>query len=324
MLVTVGICTFNRAELLRRTLESLLALELPADVNWEVVVVNNNSTDHTDAVVEEYRNRLPVRREFEPQPGKSNALNRAISAANGEYILWTDDDVVVDPNWLAAYVGAFRRRPEAALFGGPVIPKLEPPVPPWVAESLSALAGPYAARDFSDDEQPLSVAEDRVPYGANFAIRAREQRAVKYDPGLGPSPSQSRCGEEADVIIRVLGSGATGYWIPQAVANHCIGRERQTVSYIVKYSMNVGETYALISASAEATGRFWFGVPQRVWPRLLKKWVQYQVHRRISPAPIWVAHLQAYARTKGMLRYWRSRRIETRSDELRLRRRRLA
>ena len=145
MFVTIGICTYNRAESLRRTLDSLTALQMPKDVVWEILIVNNNSTDHTDEVIAEYRHRLPVRREFEPRPGKSNALNRAIDAANGEYILWTDDDVVVGPGWLTAYVDAFRRRPEAALFGGPITPKLKAPGQPWVAESFLGLAGAVAA-----------------------------------------------------------------------------------------------------------------------------------------------------------------------------------
>src|SRR6266480_4427705 len=148
MLVTVGICTYNRAESLRRTLDSLAALEVPDDVACEVLIVNNNSTDHTDEVIAEYRDRLPVRREFEPQPGKSNALNRAIDAAGGEYILWTDDDVVVDPSWLTAYVEAFRRWPEAAVFGGRIIPRYEPPAAKWVVDSEDGLFGVYAIRDF--------------------------------------------------------------------------------------------------------------------------------------------------------------------------------
>jgi glycosyltransferase involved in cell wall biosynthesis len=308
MFVTIGICTFNRAASLRRTLDSLVAMEVPGDLAWEVLIVNNNSTDHTDHVIREYVERLPVRREFESQPGKSNALNRAIDAAKGEYILWTDDDVTVDAGWLRAYVEAFRRWPEAALFGGRIIPRLEPPVPKWVAESIAVLDGPYAARDFGNDQQRLSLAEDRVPYGANFAIRAIEQRAFRYDPNLGPSPSQMRTGEEADVIARLLGSGAKGYWIPQAIVEHCIGQERQTVSYVVKYSMNWGEAQAYLSAATTTTARFWFGVPRGVWKGLITEWWRYHFHHATSAAPVWVEHLQSYGRTRGMYRYWRQSR----------------
>jgi glycosyltransferase involved in cell wall biosynthesis len=133
--VTVAICTFNRAESLRRTLDSLAVMRVARDLAWELIVVNNNSTDHTDAVIAEYRHRLPMRREFEPRPGLSNARNRAIAAARGEYIVWTDDDVVAGAGWLAAYAEAFRRWPDAVVFGGRIKPRYEPPVARWVAES---------------------------------------------------------------------------------------------------------------------------------------------------------------------------------------------
>ena len=73
-----------------------MVMSVPNDISWEVLIVNNNSTDHTDDVISEYVGRLPVRRELEPQAGKSNALNRAIDVAKGDYIVWIDDDVLVD------------------------------------------------------------------------------------------------------------------------------------------------------------------------------------------------------------------------------------
>jgi glucosyl-dolichyl phosphate glucuronosyltransferase len=310
MFITVAICTFNRAESLRRTLNSVAAMQVPSDVTWEVLVVNNNSTDHTDEVISAYIGRLPVRREFEPCPGKCNALNRAIDVAKGDYILWTDDDVVVDTGWLVAYVKAFRRWPEAAVFGGRITPRYEAPVPKWIIRSEAVLGGPYAIRDFGDQVWPLSAEdEDQLPFGANWAIRAIEQRAFRYNPELGPMPNRIRIYDETDVIGRVLGSGATGYWIPEAMVEHCIGRDRQTIRYIASYHQSLGETFAFRNAAATATAPFWFGVPQRIWPGLLAWGVLYGFCRFISPAPIWVKYLGAFYRNKGMCRYWLQRRI---------------
>jgi len=84
MFITITICTFNRAESLRLTLDSLVAMQVPSDLTWEILIVNNNSTDHMDNVISEYVHRLPVRREFEIRAGKSNALNRAIDVAKGD------------------------------------------------------------------------------------------------------------------------------------------------------------------------------------------------------------------------------------------------
>jgi glycosyltransferase involved in cell wall biosynthesis len=312
MFISVVICTFNRAESLRRTLDSLVAMRVPSDLVWEIVVVNNNSTDHTDDIIGEYIDRLPVRREFELRPGKSNALNRAIDVAKGDYLVWVDDDVLVDAGLLTAYVEAFRRWPEAAVFGGRIRPRYEAPVEKWVMQSEAVLEGPYAIRDFGDQVRPLSADdEDHFPFGANWAIRAVEQRAFRYDPELGPVPNRIRNQEETDLIRRLLGSGTTGYWIPEAMVEHCIGRDRQTVHYIAAYYESWGETLAFRNAAATAAAPFLFGIPRRIWPRLFLWWVLYRFCRFVSPAPVWVRYLEAYSWNKGMYRYWMQRKIES-------------
>jgi glycosyltransferase involved in cell wall biosynthesis len=309
MLITVGICTFNRAESLRGTLDSLAAMRVASDLAWEIVLVNNNCTDHTDDLISQYIGRLPVRREFEPVPGKSNALNRVIDVARGEYIVWTDDDVLVDAGWLTAYAEAFRRWPDAAVFGGRIIPQYEVPVAKWVIKSEAVLDGPYAIRDFGGYPYPLSAAdEDHFPFGANWAVRAVEQRAFRYNPELGPMPTKIRVQEDTDVIRRLLQSGATGYWIPNAIAHHRIGRERQTIRYIATYYEGWGETWAFRNASITVFAPFLFGMPRRIWPRLVVWWVLYRCSRFILPAPIWVQYLKAYSYNKGILRFWQQKR----------------
>ena len=313
MLTSVAICTFNRAESLRRTLDSLAMMRVPRNLTWEIVIVNNNSTDHTDNVITEFVGHLPVRRYFEPRAGKSNALNRAIDVAKGDYILWIDDDVVVDAGWLTAYVEAFRRWPEAVVFGGRIRPRYEPPAPKWIVQAEAVLVGPYAIRDLGEQFQALAADdEDHFPFGANWAVRAAEQRASRYDPELGPVAKRYRTHEEYDVIHRILGSGATGYWIPQAMVEHCIGRDRQTVRYIAAYYESWGETLALRNAAATAARPFLCGIPRRIWPRLLVWGVLYHVCRLAAPPPVWVKYLEAYSWNKGMRRYWLRQRIEMR------------
>ena len=306
MLITVAICTWNRAESLRRTLTSLASLRLPNTADWEVIVVNNDCTDHTDAVISGFFRQLPVRREFERRRGIATARNRVIDTARGEYLVCIDDDVVVEPGWLEAYVEAFGRYPEAALFGGPVLPLYETPVMPWVIESESVLGGPLAIRNLGPDVVPLSLAGTRIPYGANFAIRAVEQRSVRYDPDLGAQPGRLRLSEETDVIERVLQSGACGYWIPGARVRHCIGHERQTISYMCGYFERLGETEAFRAYRAGTATTFWFGVPRWLWRQLVVGWIGYHVHRFLSPAPVWVRHLRNYTFALSAVRFWLS------------------
>jgi glycosyltransferase involved in cell wall biosynthesis len=304
MFITVAISTYNRAESLRRTLNSLSAIQIPSGLKWELIVVNNNSTDHTDHVVWQYRSRLPVRREFEPRPGVSCGRNRAIDAAQGEYILWTDDDVVVDPGWLGAYVSGFRRWPEAAVFGGRITLIFEEPVAKWVKESETLLRPLYAFRDFGNDVVPLSVTGDRLPFGANFAVRTAEQRSFRFDPNLGPGPVRRRVGDDIDVASRLLQSGATGYWLPDAHVQHFITKERQTLRHIAISAAAEGETDARQGVS-------WLQTPRKVWPT--KRWLRYLYHRLISPSPVWVEYLLAYGYAKGTFRYYWRRKTPSRT-----------
>jgi glycosyltransferase involved in cell wall biosynthesis len=306
VLITIAICTLNRAESLRRTLGSLATMPVPEGLDWEVVIVNNNCTDHTDDVLNAFAARLPIRREFEPERGHSRARNRAVDAARGEYIVWTDDDVIVDSGWLTAYADAFRRWPDAAVFGGPILPRYEAPVPPWVAAGGPVLAPAFGLRDLGADPVPLSVAEGRDPWGSNFVIRASEQREFRYDPALGYAPGRQRAGDETDVIERILESGALGYWVPAAQVQHCISRERQTLRYVARGFAQHGETAAFREGATLSPK--WFGAPRWAWRRLIEGWLLYQLTRWISPAPRWIKHMRGYNYARGTIRYWRSSR----------------
>ena len=117
-LVSMVVCTRNRAALLDDMLVTATRLRLPAQLDWELLVVDNGSTDSTGEVIRRYQDRLPIRHVEEPRIGISHARNRAVSEGRGRYLCWTDDDVRLDPDWLAAYLAAFERHPEAAVFGG--------------------------------------------------------------------------------------------------------------------------------------------------------------------------------------------------------------
>ena len=185
MHITVLICTRNRAEQLRRTLEAATAIETPG-TSWELLVIDNGSSDHTPEVVESFAERLPIRRVSEPQAGLSNARNRGVAEANGSYICWTDDDVLIDPHWLSAYAGAFAHHPEAAYFGGPIELVLEEPTPSWFRENRELL-GPSLR--ISVPTAPIMLCE-RMFSAPTFTtpISASRQRNVGWGRRLRYSP----------------------------------------------------------------------------------------------------------------------------------------
>jgi len=300
--MTVAICTRNRAGSLDRALASVARMAVPGGVAWELIVVDNNSSDATAKIIEKYRGALPIRGEFEARPGLSNARNRAVKGAKGAYILWTDDDVVVDSGWLSAYGDAFLRWPQAVVFGGKVLPQLDEPVPKWLSECYPLVRDAFAYRDFGAEPLPLSIEEWVLPYGANYAMRMSEQQAHLYDPELGAAPGRARLGEEMEVIRTLLRAGKTGYWVPKSIVNHRITRERQTLKQIGRFYQAAGETDAF-QAWVAANGE-----PQHSAAELLRRtfrraW-QYKLHRLISPPEIWIRAYMEYCKDWGSLRYW--------------------
>src|SRR5688572_3945090 len=134
--VSVIVCTRNRAGRLRVLLESACGLAVPPDLAWELLVIDNGSGDDTAAVASAFSGRLPLRHVREPVIGLCAARNRGVAEARGRYLCWADDDVRLDPCWLAAYAEAFARHPDAAIFGGRILPELEPPLAGWFARHM--------------------------------------------------------------------------------------------------------------------------------------------------------------------------------------------
>jgi glycosyltransferase involved in cell wall biosynthesis len=316
--VTIAICTRNRAASLRRMLDSLCALTIPPGAEWEVIVVDNGSSDGTGEVVREFAGRLPLKSFYEPMRGICRARNRAVAEAQGDYICWTDDDVIVSCGWLAAYLAAFKRHPEAGLFGGPIRPMLEAPARLLFNRGKERwpLAGSYAARTPGPLIRPLLLNDFDIPYGANLAIRSAEQRLFPFDERLGPSQSHNLLADEVDVIYRMMKAGATGWWVPDAHVEHVISQERQSLGYLIAYYRRVGETAAWLHANMpgdninEVNGppAFALSASPALLPRQLMKILRTIVRRTVLRRSQWLGFLAFYGYGLGILQHRRRHR----------------
>ncbi len=278
-------CTRDRAETLDRCLTSMGRLRVPSGVEWELLVVDNGCTDHTPDVLSRHRVELPLRVAHEPRGGLSHARNRAVSAASGDYILWTDDDAEVDPEWLAAYCSAFARWPDAILFGGPITPRFEGHPPRWLRLSLSRTEGYFAARDFGREWLPLEAPE-LLPYGCNYAVRTAEQRRFPYDPELGRRPERlGFSGEEVEVMQAMLSSGGRGWWVPAAHVRHVIPPERQTLRHLRERSYGDAIYQMRWSLKNRPVRRF---ATLRSGVRAVALEAMYRLSRVLLPPQCWV------------------------------------
>lgn len=296
MKVTVAICTWNRAKLLDKTLREFRELHLPQGVEWELLVVNNNCTDATDGVLSELSQFLPIRRAFEPIEGHSNARNRAVKEMTGDYIIWTDDDVLVERQWLQAYANAFREFPSVAVFGGPVAPWFEGEPPAWLLQVWNRVGHAYATRDLG--AAPDSLSPNFPPVGANYALRAAEQRQYLYDPKLGHNKNTVLGGEELRVVYKILEAGGKGKWVLDAKVRHFIPQSRQTKAFLRQYFYGVGRQIGYLTPRGEELRLR--GKLSLFW-QALKSEMKYRVRRLNSGPESWICHLMTCSRLWGEL-----------------------
>jgi hypothetical protein len=166
-----------------------------------------------------------------------------VALASGDLIVWTDDDVLVPPGGLRAYEAAAIAHPAASFFGGPITPLFEGDPPAWLLPALPVIGSAFARQVVEDDGAPARP--DRLPYGANFAVRMAVQRRHAYDPALGQAPvGWLRNGEETAVLSAIIAEGGSGVWVKDAGLEHVIGPERQTLDYVARYYEGFGRVTA--------------------------------------------------------------------------------
>lgn len=237
--LTVLMPTFNRAEILRTTLEAMCRVRTN-DLSVRFVVIDNASTDATPAVLREFASRLPLTVLHEPKPGKSNALNRALRRAPlGTIVVFTDDDVTPDPSWLEAVVATCQRWPEHSVFGGRIDPGWPSGVPRpfWTADrNLQAVA--FSVHHVSDREGPYPA--NLEPFGPNFWVRREALAGVELRADLGPHPTRRTLGDESEFLRQLRRRGCTPVHSPSARVVHRIEPERMTETAIYRRAYQSG------------------------------------------------------------------------------------
>lgn len=260
---SIIVCTHNRRERLLRCLQTLMSLEVPAGIHWELLVVDNNSSDGTRAAVESFGRRapFPIRYAFEPRQGKSFALNTGIALARGGIVAFTDDDVSVEPGWLRAILDAFARSPCAGV-GGRIVPLWTSAKPRWLLRlGMENLNGVVPAFDFGEG---ISVLEPpNAPYGANMAYRREMfERYGPFRTDLGPPGSGSLVrGEDTEFGFRLQRGGEMILYVPNAIVHHPVVPEVMTKRYFRRWYFNLGRAEVRLGPTLDGAVRY-FGVPR--------------------------------------------------------------
>jgi len=263
--ISVIVATRDRAALLSETIEAIAGQESPGGL-YEIVIVDNGSVDNTRDTVAEAARRLPVSISYvhEPRPGKSHALNTAVASARGDLLVFTDDDVLPAPGWLAAFVGAMNDT-GADFATGRILPKWEADPPAWVSPQLY---GALSVADGGPERLPLSkgVNSQIMPMGGNLALKRHVVESVGgWNPDLGSLQGTLRTGEDHEFALKMLDAGFAGVYEPGAAVSHRVPADRLRVGYFRRWLTTNGGIHAALEARFPSTPHYLLNVPRYRW-----------------------------------------------------------
>lgn len=296
--VTVVISTYNRCASLPSAIENLLGQQ-SGDVHYEIIIVDNNSTDRTRQVVESYiaQWQSKVRYIFEGRQGLSYGRNAGLAVARAPIIAFTDDDVQVAADWIWQIHCAFERFPQADFVGGRVLPCWSSS-PDWI-DKEKGLWSPLALTDYGD--QPIAISREALwcLVGANFAFR---RAALESVGGFRVAVQRVRDSigslEDHEMLLLLVREGRVGWYVPEMLVMTDVPPERVTKDYFRRWYSGHGRFSALIRLE-ESFDKFGhvldappevvtlFGTPPYLYRRLLSEchnWVVAGLRRQSCQA----------------------------------------
>jgi len=261
--ITVVVCTCNRAALLGRCLEHLLAQT--ADPNsWELIVVDNNSTDNTRAVVESFQaSPITIRYCVETEQGVSHARNRGFREAQTGVVAYTDDDVFPDPGWLEVLQRCLAETGADAV-GGSIRVLCEGTIPDWWGPFFATMLG-----ELDLGQRRIRLRPGQQLNTGNAAYRTELlQRSGGFLPALGRSEGRPAGMEDTVLMSQVLAAGTHVVYEPAAMVSHRIGPERLAWSHFEDLLEAQGASLALLDPAALLAVRLLASLPAPLADRI--------------------------------------------------------
>jgi glycosyltransferase involved in cell wall biosynthesis len=286
--ISIVISTYNRCGLLEGALRALLS-QTPADVAYEILIVDNNSTDQTRSLVEGLAQQHPEKLKyiFEPKQGLSYGRNTGIAVAKAPIIAFTDDDVRVAADWVWRIKTGFEANPDIDFLGGRVVPRWPAEPPPWLTK---ANWSPLALLDYGDCAFDVDSGKQLCLIGANFAFRRRAFEKVglfktdfqRVKDGVGSL-------EDHEILLRLWRVGSRGLYLPELVATAEIEPHRMTKQYHRKWHTSHGRFYAAVHAEEVERSKMGklLGVPAHFYRQALSDlagWLGARIRRQPAEA----------------------------------------
>jgi glycosyltransferase involved in cell wall biosynthesis len=270
-MLSVVMATFNGSRTLPTVLDAHRALE-PPPRGWKLVIIDNGSTDNSKEVITAFAQKLPLTYVFEPKRGKNAALNTGLAHAEGDLIVFTDDDAVPHTDWLVEMRAVADAQPSFSIFGGVVLPRWELPPERWILDWVP-LDVVYALTNPDWPEGPITP---RCIYEPNSAYRAEIFGAgYRFDPSIGPAGSNYPMGSGSEFHVRLLNAGFTAWHCRRAVVEHIVRKSQMQKDWVLGRAFRYGRGQYRQEMRKELKS------PRLVWgiPRFILREVATQAFR---------------------------------------------
>ncbi|MDP3921347.1 MAG: glycosyltransferase [Candidatus Omnitrophota bacterium] len=294
---SIVVCTYNRAESLRECLASIVADSGFDELVCDVVVVDNNSKDHTRVVVESFQKATgpAIRYVFEARQGVAHARNAGIRAAEGSIVVSLDDDVIVTEGWLAGYRRCFEET-DADVVGGKIDRLWRCEVPEWYSEDLG---GCLINQNFGQARMRCDSPRRHLVTAALAVRKKAFELYGDFNVDLGRRGDSLIGGEDREFYQRVLAKSGAIYYEPASLVMHIVEKDRLTKEYMRRWFRDVGIT--LGHELAAGRQRCVTIAPVWVWKRLLFSFIRFhRAHLNIHEteanrfaSEMWLGHYAA-------------------------------
>lgn len=269
MNLTVLMATHNGAKTLSTVLGAYTTMKPPIG-DWQVVVVDNASTDSTPAILHEFSTRLPLIAIRTEQRGKNLALNLGIPACTGDLVILTDDDAVPSPDWLLTMSEIATKHADFDVFGGQIDPIWpDGHCPDWIARTVN-LGATFAITPLGLTEGPTSAASI---WGPNMAIRRKVFDAGhRFDESVGPAAGQYIMGSEVEFTCRIERHGHRAWFSPRSKVGHLIRASQLEPKWIIQRGYRLGRhMFHQDSLGADTTIPMFRGAPRWMWRKFIQE-----------------------------------------------------
>ncbi len=272
-MISVIFSTYNGEQTLPLMLNALIEIDKP-EGGWELIAVNNNSTDNTDQILNDYQDKLPLKIYFEKKKGKNNALNSVINQITGEICVFTDDDIIPDKSWLTTFEHAVNANEDYSIFGGRIEPywSHEPDLwnEQWINKGI--------VYGISPDELTQGAVSQSHIWGANMAIRSDVFKlGYQFDSNIGPDGTSSyKMGSETSFTQRLVKDGYLCWYEPSCVVQHIIKTNQMKPKWVLGRAGRFGKGIAnkVLDANANKNYKTIFLIPRYFFTLLMQQYIR--------------------------------------------------